>query len=128
MKKCFNDYYMAATKNALFLFLMAIFVLTSLLHMAYVPIWDGRSFVQEYMQSELTCRFYKYLNHSCYWHGSLFGLTQRIGYGNYHLVYLLNLLLGIIGLITFYLLLKHLPIKDYLIQNRAGFNHFLCWI
>lgn len=93
--------------DKLFWLLIVVFAGIPLLHYSYVPLWDGWQFSRCYMKSASTGSLDCY-NHSAFLHTFLFSLTQRIDLGNFRLIYTLNLLLGILGLLSFRSLLQYL--------------------
>ncbi len=86
--------------DKLFWLLLIVFAGIPLLYFSYIPIWDGWQFSRCYMRSALEgsadCE-----RHSAFLHTFLFSLTQRIDLGNFQLIYAMNLLFGIAGLISF---------------------------
>ena len=95
-----------------FVFLILVFAAIPLYYFSYIPIWDGWQFSRCYLTAavsgSLSC-----FDHSSFIHTFLYSLTQRIDLGNFQLIYTLNLILGIIGLIFLRSLLKYL-FKDRL--------------
>jgi hypothetical protein len=94
-------------KDKLFWLLLIVFIGIPLLYFSYIPIWDGWQFSRCYMRSALEgsadCE-----RHSAFLHTLIFSLPQRIDLGNFKLIYVMNLLFGIAGLISLRSLLAHL--------------------
>ena len=93
--------------DKLFWLLLIVFIAIPVLHFSYIPIWDGWQFARCYMravtQETLDC-----YRHSAFLHTFLYSLTQRIDLGNFQLIYAMNLLLGILGLVSFRSLVQQL--------------------
>ena len=93
----------------IFLILAAIFIATQIAFIDYVPIWDGQAYIDYcYKPASKTLLHFHCFGHSAVFNSFLFGLTQRIDSGNHQLVIGFNILLGLSGLICFYLILNHL--------------------
>ena len=93
--------------DKLFVILTVIFAGIPLFHFSYVPIWDGWQFSRCYLAAATTGSLWCF-DHSSFLHTFLFSLTQRIDPGNFQLIYSLNLILGIFGLICLRSLLRYL--------------------
>jgi len=93
--------------NKLFWLLLVVFISVPLLYFSYVPIWDGWEFFRCYLNAAINGSLWCY-DHSAFLHTFHFGLTQRVDPGNFKLIYTLNILLGIAGLIGLRSLLKYL--------------------
>ncbi|MFI5323199.1 MAG: hypothetical protein ACHQ6U_06645 [Thermodesulfobacteriota bacterium] len=93
--------------DKLFWLLLIVSAVIPILYFSYVPIWDGWQFSRCYMMSAtkgtLDC-----FKHSAILHTFLFSLTQRIDLGNFRLIYTLNLLFWILGLVSFRSLVQYL--------------------
>jgi hypothetical protein len=93
--------------NFLFFILLCVFLGTTVYYFSYVPVWDGWAYSQCYQS------FAKTGTIICDGHIAivpmvLYGLTQIFSPNNFQLAYLLNMLLGLLGLVYFYRLLKYL--------------------
>lgn len=114
-------------KDKLFWLLLIVFIGVPLLYFSYVPVWDGWEFARCYMRAaaggSLDC-----YRHSAFLHTLVFSLTQRIDLGNFQLIYVMNLLFGIAGLISMRSLLAHLfsarlsPVNLTLLTFCFGLN------
>ncbi len=113
--------------DKLFWLLLIVFAGIPLLYFSYVPIWDGWGFSRCYMKA-VTNETLDCYKHSAFLHTFLFSLTQRIDLGNFQLIYALNLLLGIAGLVSFRSLLGYLfggrlsPVNLTLLTFCFGLN------
>jgi hypothetical protein len=113
--------------DKLFWLLLIVFAGIPLLYFSYVPIWDGWQFSRCYMKA-VTKETLDCYRHSAFLHTFLFSLTQRIDLGNFQLIYALNLLLGIAGLVSFRSLLGYLfggrlsPVNLTLLTFCFGLN------
>jgi len=93
-------------EHILFVALLVVFILTPVAYFSYVPIWDGYQFVKLcYVPSSQTLLL-DCARHSAPFNNLLFGFIQKIDIGNPLLIYTENIILGVIGLVFFYLLLK----------------------
>lgn len=95
------------TGNIIFLALLTLFVTAILRFFSYMPIWDGFNFMSCYMKTadKFTPECF---GHSAVFNNFLFSLSQKIDFGNPKIVYVFNLVLGVLALVCFYFLLKHL--------------------
>jgi len=113
--------------DKLFWLLLIVFAGIPLLYFSYIPTWDGWQFSRCYMKA-VTKETLDCYRHSAFLHTFLFSLTQRIDLGNFRLIYALNLLLGIAGLISFRSLLGYLlggrlsPVNLTLLTFCFGLN------
>ena len=113
--------------DKLFWLLLIVFIAIPVLYFSYIPIWDGWQFSRCYMKA-VTNETLDCYRHSAFLHTFLFSLTQRIDLGNFQLIYALNLLLGIAGLISFRSLLGYLfggrlsPVNFTLLTFCFGLN------
>ncbi len=113
--------------DKLFWLLLIVFIAIPVLHFSYIPIWDGWQFSRCYMKA-VTKETLDCYRHSAFLHTFLFSLTQRIDLGNFQLIYALNLVLGIAGLISFRSLLGYLfggrlsPVNLTLLTFCFGLN------
>ncbi|MCC6712269.1 MAG: hypothetical protein IT344_02805 [Candidatus Dadabacteria bacterium] len=82
----------------LFVLLLAVFTGIPALYFSYVPVWDGWQFSRCYLTAAVTGSLWCF-DHSAFVHTYLFGLTQKYDPGNFHYIYALNILLGVLGLI-----------------------------
>lgn len=98
-------------KDKLFWLLLVVFIGIPLSYFGYDPIWDGWQFSLCYTtaaaKESLSLSLYCHA-HSAFLHTFIFSLTQRIDLGNFWLIYTLNLLFGIAGLISLRLLLAYI--------------------
>lgn len=94
-------------EDKFFWLLLILFAGIPLYYFSYIPIWDGWQFSRCYMkaatQETLDC-----YRHSAFLHTFLYSLTQSIDLGNFQLIYAMNLLLGILGLVSFRSLVQQL--------------------
>jgi len=93
--------------DKLFWVLLVVFIAVPLLYFSYVPIWDGWEFSRCYLNAAINGSLWCH-DHSAFLHTFLFGLTQRVDPGSFKLIYTLNILLGILGLIGLRSLLQYL--------------------
>jgi hypothetical protein len=113
--------------DKLFWLLLVVFAGIPILYFSYVPVWDGWEFSRCYMRAvsegSLDCH-----RHSAFLHTFIFSLTQRIDLGNFQLIYALNLLFGILGLVCLRSLLLYLfgsrlsPVNLTLLTFCFGLN------
>lgn len=113
--------------DKLFWLLLIVFIAIPVLYFSYIPIWDGWQFSRCYMKA-VTKETLDCYRHSAFLHTFLFSLTQRIDLGNFQLIYILDLLLGILGLVSFRSLLGYLfggrlsPVNLSLLTFCFGLN------
>lgn len=93
-------------ENFLFLIFLVVFALTPIVYFSYVPIWDGFQFVKLCYLPESISLLSDCANHSAPFNNLLFGILQKIDGSNLVFIYIENILLGIVGLVFFYLLLE----------------------
>jgi hypothetical protein len=93
--------------DKLFWLLLIAFAGIPILFFSFVPIWDGWQFSRCYMVA-VTKETLDCYRHSAFLHTFLFSLTQRIDLGNFRLIYTLNLLFWIFGLVSFRSLVQYL--------------------
>ncbi|HVY55488.1 MAG TPA: hypothetical protein VHC46_06995, partial [Thermodesulfobacteriota bacterium] len=114
-------------RDKLFWLLLIVFIGIPLSYFSYIPIWDGWQFSRCYMKAVTTGSLDCY-RHSAFLHTLIFSLTQRIDLGSFRLIYVLNLLFGIAGLISMRLLLARLlsaslsPVNLTLLTFCFGLN------
>jgi len=114
-------------KDKLFWLLLIVFIGIPLLYFSYIPIWDGWEFSRCYMRAVTTGSLDCY-RHSAFLHTLIFSLTQRIDLGSFRLIYVLNMLFGIAGLISLRSLLARLfsarlsPVNLTLLTFCFGLN------
>ncbi len=113
--------------DKLFWLLLIVFIAIPVLYFSYIPIWDGWEFSRCYMKA-VTNETLDCYRHSAFLLTFLFSLTQRIDLGNFQLIYGLNLVLGIAGLISFRSLLGYVfggrlsPVNLTLLTFCFGLN------
>ena len=107
MKISSTTFYKRLIANKLFWFLALFFIGIPVTHFSYIPIWDGWRFFGSYVKAAQTGSLSCY-SHSAFVHVFLFSLTQRAALGNFQLVYIMNILLGILAVFSFRALLKYL--------------------
>lgn len=100
------SFYLSRT-DKLFWVLLVIFITIPVLYFSYVPIWDGWEFSKCYLNAAVEGSLWCH-DHSAFLHTFLFGLTQKVDPGNFKLIYTLNILIGILGLVCMRSLLEYL--------------------
>lgn len=124
------------TKTNIFLLLsFAIFTTTIACNIDFVPIWDGKAFYDEMALALL--RPFNLLNFNLHRHPSmlyilLIAITQYLDFGNSYLIHLVNLILGILSIWSFFRIVeKFFPSQELLIEKSlvtmifAGFPIFI---
>jgi hypothetical protein len=90
------------------LLVAAVYVAACLAYFHVLPIWDGFAFFRHCYMSYAESGSTECFGHSAILNTVLFGMTQRLLYGNQQAVYALNVLLGLAGLAAFTILARHL--------------------
>ncbi len=115
----------------LFIFLSLIFVSFPATHMDFIPFWDGWEFFRHCYQGAASDGNFRCFGHNALAPSALYGLTQLAAPGNQHLVYILNMALGLLAIAFFRALLSHFfgdrltRTERNLVAFLVGFNPIL---
>ncbi len=85
----------------LFVALSGLFSWFTLMHLDYVPMWDGWAFTRECFQAAARSGQFRCFGHPAYVPSFLYGLTQSVNDGAVIPIYLINLVLGLVSLGVF---------------------------
>jgi hypothetical protein len=106
-----------------FAILLTIFIISPIFYFSYVPMWDGFLYADCYIQSAQSYTPYCY-GHSAAFNNAIFTLSQKIAFGDPRTIYIFNIILGVLGLVCFFKLLKHL-FQDSLSESEIVLITFL---
>ena len=106
-------------KNYGIYFILVIFVIINIFYIDLLPIWDGFWNLQDVLYAiNQPFAFKNYLinDHPAFLYAFIFGLTQKIDYGNIYLIHIVLTVIGIIGIFSFYKILLKIFSKKFYVE------------
>lgn len=95
---------------------LVVFSVIQLKYINFVPIWDGRWYMDllyQAMAKPFNISNYALSGHPAVLYALLLSLTQWIDFGNVYLIHILQILIGLIGIFSFHKILQYIFKKPY---------------